>query len=358
MKILDWYILKRYLISFVIMLIMFVPIGIIINLSEKIDNLKQRNAPLDEILYFYVNFVIHFANLLFPILLFLSVIWFTSKLANNSEIIAFLSSGVSFMRFLRPYFVGATIVFFIALSFSMYIYPNSSEDYNTFYYKYFSNDNSIRDTKNIYRQINDNEYIYASSYSPQNQTAYNFTLEHFEGERMTFKITTNQIKFNKDSLNYTLKPYIKRTITEREDYITKKASFDTILPFELDELTPTVYAAETKNYFELLDFIEEEKQRGSPYIKLYMIDLYRRWSVPVSTFILTIIAVAVSSIKKRGGMGINLAIGIVVAFSYVFLDKVFGVFAEKSSFPPVIAVWASNVIFAILAIILLQKAKR
>ncbi len=340
------------------MLIMFVPIGIIINLSEKVDNLTENKVPLDEILYFYVNFVIHFANLLFPILLFLSVIWFTSKLANNSEIIAFLSSGVSFTRFLRPYFFGATVVFLIALSFSMYIYPNSSEDYNTFYYKYLKNNKSVRDTKDIYRQINDNEYIYASSYSPKNQTAYSFTLEHFEGERMTFKITANQIKFNKDSLNYTLKPYIKRTITGREDIITKEASFDTILPFELDELTPTIYAAETKNYFELLDFIEEEKRRGSPYINLYMIDLYKRWSVPVSTFILTLIAVAVSSFKKRGGMGINLAIGIVIAFGYVFLDKVFGVFAEKSNFSPIIAVWASNVIFGILAIFLLQKAKR
>lgn len=340
------------------MIIMFVPIGIIINLSEKIDNLVESKAPLDETLYFYVNFIIHFANLLFPILLFLSVIWFTSKLANNSEIIAFLSSGVSFSRFLRPYIIGATIVFFIALTFSMYIYPNSSEDYNTFYYKYLKSSASVRDTKNIYRQINENEYIYASSFSPQTNTAYNFRLEHFEGDRMTFKIEANNIKFNEDSLNYTLKPYFKRIIKEREDKIITAQKFDTILPFELEELTPTIYAAESKNYFELLDFIEEEKRRGSPYINLYMIDLYKRWSVPVSTFILTIIAVAVSSFKKRGGMGINLAIGIVIAFSYVFLDKVFGTVAEKSSFSPFIAVWLSNFIFGILAVILLQRAKR
>ena len=340
------------------MIILFVPIGIILNLSEKIDNLKENKAPLDEILYFYFNFVIYFANLLFPILLFLSVIWFTSKLANNSEIIAFLSSGVSFTRFLRPYLIGATVVFFIALSFSMYIYPNSSEDYNTFFYKYLKKSKSIRDTKNIYRQINDNEYIYASSYSPKTQKAYNFTLEHFEGQRMTYKISANQIKFNKDSLNYTLKNYTKRTIKSKKDILFKKKSFDTILPFELEELTPTIYAAETKNYFELLDFIEDEKRRGSPYIKLYMIDLYKRLSVPVSTFILTIIAVAVSSFKKRGGMGVNLALGIVIAFSYVFLDKVFATVAEKSSFSPFLAVWLSNFIFGAIAILLLKKAKR
>lgn len=337
---------------------MFVPIGIIINLSEKVDNLTENKVPLDEILYFYFNFVIHFANLLFPILLFLSVIWFTSKLANNSEIIAFLSSGVSFMRFLRPYFIGATVVFLIALSFSMYIYPNSSEDYNSFYYKYLKNNKSVRDTKNIYRQINDNEYIYASSYNTKNQTAYNFTLEHFEGEKLTFKIDANQIKFNKDSLNYTLKPYYKRIITDRDDILIKESSFDTILPFELEELTPTIYAAETKNYLELLEFIEDEKRRGSPYINLYMIDMYKRWSVPVSVFILTIIAVAVSSFKKRGGMGVNLAIGIVIAFTYVFLDKVFGTVAEKSNFSPFLAVWLSNFIFGALAIYLLHKAKR
>ncbi len=337
---------------------MFVPIGIIINLSEKIDNFAEQKVPLDEILFFYFNFVIHFANLLFPILLFLSVIWFTSKLANNSEIIAFLSSGVSFTRFLRPYLIGATVVFMIALSFSMYIYPKSSEDYNSFYYKYLKKNESVRDTKDIYRQINENEYIYASSFSPKTNTAYNFRLEHFEGDQMVFKIEANQIKFNKDSLNYTLKPYFKRIITPREDKLIKKSKLDTVLPFELEELTPTIYAAETKNYFELLDFIEDEKRRGSPYVNLYMIDLYKRWSVPVSTFILTIIAVAVSSFKKRGGMGINLAIGIVIAFSYVFLDKVFGTIAEKSDFSPFIAVWLSNIVFGIVAIILLQRAKR
>ena len=337
---------------------MFVPIGIIINLSEKIDNFAEQKVPLDEILFFYFNFVIHFANLLFPILLFLSVIWFTSKLANNSEIIAFLSSGVSFMRFLRPYLIGASIVFIIALSFSMYIYPKSSEGYNSFYYKYLKSSESVRDTKDIFRQINENEYIYASSFNPKNSTAYNFRLEHFEGDKMKFKIEANQIKFNKDSLNYTLKAYFKRVIGPTEDKIIKLSKLDTVLPFELEELTPTIYAAESKNYLELLEFIEDEKRRGSPFLNLYMIDLYKRWSVPVSTFILTIIAVAVSSFKKRGGMGINLAIGIVIAFSYVFLDKVFGTIAEKSDFSPFIAVWLSNIVFGIIAIILLQRAKR
>lgn len=341
-----------------VMLILFVPIGIISNLSEKIDDLTENKVPLDEIIYFYFNFVIHFANLLFPILLFLSVIWFTSKLANNSEIIAFLSSGVSFMRFLRPYLIGSTVVFFVALTFSMYIYPSSSEDYNTFYYKYLKKGKSIRDTKNIYRQINENEYIYSSNYSPQNNSAYNFTLEHFEGQDLKFKISSNQIKFDPDSLRYTLKPYTKRIITEREDILIQKKSFDTVLPFELEELAPTIYESETKNYFELLEFIEEEKKKGSPYMNIYLIDKYKRWSIPVSTFILTIIAVAVSSFKKRGGMGANLAIGIVIAFSYVFLDKVFGTVAEKSNFSPFLAVWLSNIVFGILAIILLQKAKR
>lgn len=340
------------------MLILFIPIGIISSLSEKIDDLTENKVPLEETLYFYFNFVIHFANLLFPILLFLSVIWFTSKLANNSEIIAFLSSGVSFTRFLRPYLLGATIVFFIALSFSMYIYPSSSEDYNTFYYKYLKKSRSVRDTKNIYRQINENEFIYASNFNPNSQTAYNFTLEHFEGEQLKYKINANQIKFNKDSLRFTLKPYYKRIITPTEDILIKKATFDTVLPFELDELAPTIYESETKNYLELLDFIEEEKRKGSAYLNIYLIDKYKRWSVPVSVFILTIIAVAVSSFKKRGGMGVNLAIGIVIAFTYVFLDKVFGTVAEKSNFSPFLAVWLSNIIFGILAIFLLQRAKR
>jgi lipopolysaccharide export system permease protein len=175
---------------------------------------------------------------------------------------------------------------------------------------------------------------------------------------MKFKISASRLKFNPEDSIYTLSNFEKRIIKDREDVILRKSSIDTVLPFEFDELTPVEYIAETLDYRELKEFIEIEKRRGSANISSYQIVAYKRWSVPVSAFILTIIAVSVSAMKRRGGMGANLAIGIVIAFAYIFLDKVFGTIAEKSTFSPLIAVWFSNILFGVLAIYLLIKAKR
>jgi len=358
LKIIDWYILKRYLTTFVALLLMFIPIGIIVNLSEKIDDIKENEVPLEEVLVFYGNFTIYFANLLFPIFLFLSIIWFTSKLANNTEIIAILSSGISFSRFLRPYLIGATLVCGIALMFTMYLVPNASQGFNEFKYQYFKKGKQSQETQNVYRQVNDNEFIFATNFQTSTGTARNFTLEHFEGQEMTFKISASRLKFNAKDSTYTLNNFEKRIINEREDVIRRESSLDTILPFEFGELTPVEYIAETLDYGELKDFIATEKRRGSANISSYQIVAYKRWSAPVSAFILTIIAVSVSAMKRRGGMGANLAIGIVIAFAFIFLDKVFGTIAEKSTFSPLIAVWFSNILFGVLAIYLLIKAKR
>lgn len=339
------------------MVLLFIPIGIIIDFSEKVDKIVANEAPLDETLAYYGNFTIYFANLLFPILLFLSVIWFTSKLANNTEIVAFLSSGVSFSRFLRPYLLGASIVCIVAITLSMYIVPSASEGFNEYKFKYLKRNKPNAQAIDVYRQVNDNEVIYASNFREISKTASNFTLEHFEGTQLKFKIKADRLKLNPDS-TYTLNNYVKRIVGEREDIFIKHNKFDTVLPFDFDELTPVEYIAETLNYNELREFIEQEKKRGSPNINRYEVVAHRRWSIPVSAFILTIIAVSVSAIKRRGGMGVNLAIGMVIGFGYIFFEKVFGSIAEKSTFSPIIAVWFSNFVFGMLSLYLLQKAKR
>ncbi len=358
MKILDWYILKRYFATFGVMMLLFIPIGITANLAEKFNRIKE--APGLEIAEYFVNFTIFFANMLFPILLFLSIIWFTSKLANNSEIIAFLSSGVSFWRFLRPYVIGATTITLIALALSTYIAPAASKGYNEFVYTYLKNTKKEdrEASENIFRQINENEFIYTTKFNKTTKTANNFLLEHFEGHKMTFKIKATSIKYNKIDSTYTLNNYKKRIITDEEDILESAYKKDTTFPFEFDALTPVTYVAETLNYTELKDFIKKQKLHGSSNINQYRVEVYRRWSVPISAFILTIIAVSVSAIKRRGGIGVNLMVGIAVAFLYVFLDKIFGTLAEKSSFSPLLAVWIPNIFFGILALFLLQKAKR
>ncbi len=357
MKILDWYILKRYLGTFFLLLLLFIPIGITVNLAEKIDKILENEVPFMEVVSYYIDFTIYFANLLFPLFLFLSVIWFTSKLAQNTEIIAFLSSGVSFWRFLRPYIIGATLVSLGALVLGMYLAPSASRGFNEFKYTYLKRGSEVQETSDVYRQINDDEFIYASHFQPRTKSARNFTLEHFDGNKLLYKISASRLQLNEDS-TYTLTNYNKRIIGENGDRLISEINKDTVLPFEFDELTPVSYMAETLNYNELNDFIEQEKRRGSGNINRYMVVAYRRWSIPVSAYILTIIAVAVSSIKRRGGMGVNLALGITLAFVFIFMDKVFGTIAEQSTFPPLIAVWFPNIIFGILAVYLLYNAKR
>lgn len=361
MNIIDKYILKRYLSTFVVMLLLFIPIGIVIDVSEKVNRMLQNKVPFGEIAMYYLNFVIYFANLLFPIFLFLSVIWFTSKLANNTEIIAILSSGISFMRFLRPYLIGATVVSVFALLMGFFIVPKASEGFNNFRYMYLKGNgqNKMRQTTDVYRQVNDSTFIYVQNFNPNNQTAFNFTLEQFNKDNtLNQKIIANRIKWNQKDSTYTMYNYTKRKVGVDSDIIQTLVKKDTTFTFELEDLTPTVYVAETLTLGDLNKFIDKERERGSANINTYLVVLYKKYSIPVSAFILTIIAVAVSAMKRRGGMGMNLAIGIGLAFAFVFFDKIFGVMAEKSSIPPLLAVWIPNIAFGILAIYLLRNARR
>lgn len=360
LTLIDKYILKRYLVTFSAMLLLFIPIGITVDVSEKINKILENNVPFGKVAAYYFDFIIYFANLLFPIFLFLSIIWFTSKLANNTEIVAILSSGISFQRFLRPYIIGATIVSLFALLMGFFLVPKASEGFKTFRYMYLKGGGrqEMRQTNDVFRQINENEYVYASNLNVESKTAYNFVLEKFDKNKLLYKITASSIMYNPKTKDYSLMNYTKRTVGELDDKIETELNKTMKFNFEIEDLTPVVYIAETLMPNELNEFIEKEKKRGSSNINTYLVVKYRKYSIPVSAFILTIIAVAVSSMKRRGGMGVNLAIGIAVAFTYVFLDKIFGTMAEQSSFPPLVAVWIPNVVFGILAYYLLQNAKR
>lgn len=359
LTIIDKYILKRYLFTFLGMILLFIPIGIMANLAEKIGKIIDNEAPLSEVIVFYGNFTLVIGNLLFPIFLFLSIIFFTSKLASNTEIVAILSSGVSYGRFLRPYLIGATIVAALIFMMGMFIVPHASMGYNEFEYKYFKKHKEDRQTKNIFTQLNENDFIYVSSFDPARQIGYNFTYEHFnDNDQLEYKISAANIRWiEKDSV-YRLTNYGKRTIGEDTEYVQTKRRLDTLFSFQIDDLTPVSYVADTKNLFELNDFIEDQRRKGASNINTYILVKYKRWALPLAAFILTIIAVAVSSVKRRGGMGVNLAFGIGVAFIYIFFDKVFGTLAEQSGFSPLLAVIIPNLLFGILAIYLLQKAKR
>ncbi len=359
MTIIDKYILKRYLVTFTVMLLLFIPIGIMAHLAEQISKIQDNDAPTAEVLAYLGHFSIYIGNFLFPIFLFLSVIFFTSKLASNTEIVAILSSGISFNRFLRPYMIGATIIATIMLLMGMFVVPEASKGFNEFKFKYLKKGKQDRITSNIYNQLNANDFIYVSSFNPARMNGSNFTFERFKEDNvLDFKISASSIRWmEKDSL-YRLTSYRKRKIIGDTAIVETKRRLDTLFTFKIDDLTPVSYVAETKNLLELNSFIEDQRQKGASNINAYVLVKYKRWALPFSVFILTIIAVGVASIKRRGGMGLNLLIGIVVAFVFIFFDRIFSTLAEQAGLEPLTAVVVPNLFFGILAFYLLQKAKR
>jgi len=337
---------------------MFIPIAIMVDVSDKVDKFLERKVPFEAVVEYYLDFTVYFANLLFPIFLFISVIWFTSKLANNTEIVAMLSSGISFTRFLRPFLISAGIIATFGFFMSVILLPISSRGFYEFKYKWLKRKDTSRETVNLYKQISPNDFIYSSSFDLEKKRANRFTLEHFEKNKMTLKISAANITWiEKDSI-YVLRNYVKRKIGPGDDVFERKREHDTLFNFDLEDLTPNNYTAETLSYAALNKFIEQETMRGSSNINRYLMVKYKKWSLPVSAFVLTVIAVAVSSIKRRGGMGINLAFGIIIAFTFIFLDKILGVLAQKSGMEPILAVWLPNILFGLLALYLLNNAKR
>jgi len=340
------------------MLLLFIPIGILVDLSEKIDKLNEFDVPLNEIVDYYLNFVWYFGNTLYPIFVFLAVIWFTSKIANDSEIIAILSSGISFNRYLKPFMISSLIIAAFALFSGMFIVPEKNKNYNEFQYKYLKKNKKSRETSKIYKQVNENDFIYVSSYNPTRQLAYDFSYENFENNSLKYKITARNIRWVEQDSIYRMTDYFKRSFLDDKQYIEKKRLKDTIFSFKIDELSTLNYMAETQNFFELNKFINQEIKSGSPLINNHLLVRHKRWSIPFSTFVLTLLAVSVSSFKRREGMGINLAFGIITAFTFVFFDKFFAVMVNKSNLSPILGAWIPNFVFLILALYFLKNAKK
>jgi len=355
MKIIDKYIIKKYLTTFFVMFGLFIPIGIMVDFAEKIDKFRENEVPADLILSYYIDFVWYFGSQLYPVFLFLAVIFFTSRLANNTEITAILSSGLSFQRFTKPYFISASLIVLFALFAGMFVVPKSNQNFNEFVSEYVKSEEK-RKTSRLFKQINDKEYIYVSAYDPSRKRGLNFTLENFDGNELKHKITATTIRWD-DSI-FRLTNFVKRSIIGDQEIIKKITRKDTILDFDIDDLAPLNYVAETLNFFELNELIRYERRAGSPLINSHLLVRHKRYTIPLSCFILTLIAISVSSFKKRGGTGSNLAIGVSLGFLFIFLDKIFSVLVIKSNFSPAIASWGILFVFFTIALFLLKKAIR
>ncbi len=361
MKILDKYILKKYLGSLVLVLALLLPIAIAIDVSEKVDKfLRPVDLTLGQILQdYYLNFIVIFGNTFMPLALFIAVIFFTSKLAGNTEIIAIHSAKISFPRFLRPYFIGATIVTIVALLMNHFVVPNSNKIYDEFSRTYLKKKQlNAGYLTNINLQLGPNEFIFFKSYRVETNVGTKFSYDKVEGNKVTYRLFADNIRWTEKDSIFKLSNYKKRYILHDRDSIEYGSRLDTTFNFTPKDLLNVDYLAKEMNSIKLKEFIIQSRQRGVSNLNTYIVELHKRTSLPISSYILTFIAVTLASKKRRGGMGINLAIGIVLMFVYVFFLKIVEVLGAGAETNPFIMVWLPNLFFGILAIYLyLRNAK-
>lgn len=362
MRILDKYILKKYLGSFIFTLFILIPIAVAIDISEKIDKfLRHTNLSIGEIIEdYYVNFIIYYANTFMPLALFISVIFFTSKLSTNTEIIAINSASISFTRFLKPYFIGATVVTFFALFMNHFVVPSGNETLTKFTKKYLKTRSNVQENyvKEFSMRLGEGRYIYIQNFGLRTNRGYDFSYEEYDGLKMKYRLTANEITWSKKDSTFTLKNYTKRKIFNDLDSIESGMKFDTVFDFSPRDLLYVDYLSKEMTSDELYEFIKKSKVRGVKNLNSYYVELYKRTTLPVSSYILTLIAVCLAFRKKRGGMGVNMAVGIALMFIYVFFMKVAEVLGAVAGSNTVLLVWLPNFVFGALALYLYIKAKK
>jgi len=363
LKILDKYILRKYFTSFIFTLLILIPIAMAIDISEKVGKfIKNEELTSEEILNdYYLNFIINYGNTFMPLALFISVIMFTSKISGNSEIIAIHSSGISFKRFLRPYLIGATIITAISLFANHFVVPDSNKSLEKFeetYLRSIYKKKTKSSVSKVSLQLSKDDYVYFGYFNFKSKNGYNFSYEHFDGNRLVYKIIAQNIRFNQNDSTFRLSTYRKRFVGAHKDSLDSGTFMDTVFNFEPKDLLYVDYLAREMPSLGLSKHIKQSENRGVKNLNNYKVELYKRTSLPISSFVLTLIAVTLASKKRRGGIGVNLAAGIALMFLYVFFMKVSEVLGSTAESIPLLMVWMPNIIFGIIAVFLYNNANK
>lgn len=346
----DVYIVSKFITTFFVALLLIIGIVIIFDISEKIDNFVAKEAPLKAIIVdYYLNFIPYFMNMFSPLFVFITVIFFTSKMAADSEIIAILSCGISFHRMMVPYIFSATLIAIFSLCLNLFIIPDANKTRLEFENQYVKTRfKSVG--RNVHYQISPGEFVFAESFSSWNNTAYKFTLEKIVDNKLVSKISAESAVYNEEKDRWTLKKYfIREYNNDLTDKIRSGKQLDTTIALSSKDFYLTEKTVETLNYAELNQLIDTQKMRGDGNVKFALIEKNTRFALPFSAFILTIMGVALSSKKRRGGIGWNIGIGIALAFTYILFLRFSQMFVHTGTLPPAIALWLPNVVFAIIA---------
>lgn len=358
LKKIDIYIIKKFLGTFFFAISLLIVIVIIFDISEKIDDFIEKEAPLTDIIFsYYLNFIPYFINLFSYLFTFIAVIFFTSKMAADSEIVAILGSGVSFWRFLRPYLIAATVLGLMSFYLANFLIPRTNKTMMIFEKTYLKNPYRNRDY-NMHMQIKPGTFVYLESYNNETNTGFKFSLEKFQSNKLVYKLNSNRILWDSVSGLWKIKDYYIRTFDGMDETLRKGKELDTLINLDPREFTFILEDLKTLNYFELRAFIEKEKLKGSEKIKEYEVDKQKRIAFPFATIILTMIGVSLSSRKVRGGIGMHLGLGIALTFGFILFQQISTVFATHGDLNPALAVWLPNIIFGVLALFLLRIAPK
>ena len=338
LKKLDIYIIKKFLGTFFYSIVLILSIAVVFDITEKIDNFYEHNAPLNAIVFdYYLNFIPFFANMFTPLFTFISVIFFTSKMANNTEIVAILSSGISFNRLMKPYFISALFITLLAFVLGAFVIPNSTKKLLQFenqYIKPFKTDHK----RNVQMEVEKGVIMYIERFEINTNTGYSFSLESFEDKTLVSRLTAESVQW--DSLyHWKLNNYVQRNFDGIHEKLTRGIQMDTIINVQPEEFFISTEEAPQLSLGELKSFISKQKERGVGNTQAFEDEYYRRFSFPVSVLIMTRIGVSLSSRKIRGGMGLNLGVGLGLSSLFVVFTTMSTTFAVNNAMPILLAVW-------------------
>ena len=360
-KKLDWYIIRKFMVTFLLSLLFLIVITIIFDVSEKIDDFVKNNVSLRSIVVdYYFNFIPYFVNKYAPMFVFLTVIFFTSKMTQDSEVVAILSSGISFHRLMVPYMVSAFIIAVFTLWMGLWIIPRANEKRVDFEMKYNSYMKvQVKQGHDMHYKLEDDHFVYFESFSAYNNTAYNFTLEDLSGGHLHSKITAESAQYDTLSGVWKLRNYFIRDYDEGlQDHVRSGRQMDTTLSLTRDDFFINRFTIEKLNKTELNQLIQTQIHRGDASVSDAIMEKHNRLSMPFSVFILTIIGVALCTKKKRGGMGWNLAAGTALGFSYILFMQFSKMFVVTDTLPASVAVWLPNFLYLGIAAGLYIKAPK
>ena len=360
LKILDRYIIRKFLGTYIFAIAMIIVIVVIFDYVEKIDDFTSTHAPFKSIIVdYYLNFIPFFINQFSALFTFIACIFFTSKLAYQTEIVAMLSGGMSFRRLMWPYFVSALVITAVSLSLSLWIIPISQRTCVAFEQQYIPRRQRFQYDRHIYRQVEPGTFAYIRGFNKSSSQASFVALEKYEGSFMRSTLEASEVMFDGETKRWTAQRYITRRFDDNgAETFEQHRNLDTLLNLDIAELGNLNMLVKTMNIVELNDFIDQQRAKGSDSIRLIEVEHHTRYAYPLGTFILTLIGVALSSRKVRGGTGLHIGIGIALCFSYIMLNRVFEEFAKGGTLPPMLAVWLPNIIYSIIAVYLYRKAPK